>query len=101
MEYSSSPIYPKGTVIDGLKVFEKCANFFVARTDKLREVGWDPQLKRLDHADFYTRAFGRLVTVFDPEIELLHTPTHFDRHYLKIRHNYSQDAIALNRRYRS
>ena len=99
MDYSRTPIYPKGTFIDGLKVFEKCANFFVARTDKLREVGWDPQLKRLDHADFYTRALGRLVTVFDPGIELLHTPTHFDQHYLKIRHNYSQDAVVLNRRY--
>ncbi|MEE4263348.1 MAG: glycosyltransferase [Desulfobacteraceae bacterium] len=99
MNYHRPPIYPKGAVIDGLTVYEKCANFFVARTEKLREVGWDPQLKRLDHADFYTRAYGRLVTVFDPEIELLHTPTHFDQHYLKIRHNYSQDAIVLNRRY--
>jgi hypothetical protein len=99
MDYSRTPIYPKGTIIDGLKVFEKCANFFIARTDKLRMVSWDPKLKRLDHADFYTRAYGRLVTVFDPGIELLHTPTHFDQHYLQIRHNYSQDAIVLNRRY--
>lgn len=99
MNYDRPPLHSKGVVIDGLTVYEKCANFFIARTDKLHEVGWDPQLKRLDHADFYTRAFGRLVTVFDPEIELLHTPTHFDQHYLKIRHNYSQDAIVLNRRY--
>ncbi|MEM7193622.1 MAG: glycosyltransferase [Pseudomonadota bacterium] len=99
MNYQSNPLYEKGTEIDGLKVFEKCANFFVARTDKLKSVGWDPNLKRLDHADFYTRARGKITTVFDPDMELLHDQTHFDQNYLKVRHDYSQDSKVLNDRY--
>jgi len=99
MEYRVAPIYEKGTNIGGLKVFEKCANFFVARTESLRSVGWDIELKRLDHADFYTRARGKLTTVFDPCVELLHDQTHFDQHYLKIRHDYSKDSFVLNKRY--
>ncbi len=99
MDYSRKPLYAKGEIIDGLSVYEKCSNFFIARTQKMREISWDNQLKRLDHADFYTRAYGRLVVVFDPEIELLHTPTHFDLNYLTVRHDYSQDAIVLNKRY--
>lgn len=99
MDYSATPIHKKGTVIDGLEVFEKCANFFVARTDKLKSVGWDAGLKRLDHADFFTRARGKLTTVFDPKIELLHDQTHFDENYLVIRHDYSQDTYVLNKRY--
>lgn len=99
MDYSVNPVYEKGTVIDGLAVFEKCANFFVARTEKLKYVGWDVDLKRLDHADFFTRARGKITTVFDPDIELLHDQTHFDQNYLSIRHDYSQDSYVLNKRY--
>ena len=99
MDYRNPPIYEKGTVIDKLIVFEKCANFFIARTEKLKLVGWDSSLKRLDHADFFTRARGKLTTVFDPDIELLHDVTHFDQNYLKIRHDYSQDSFVLNKRY--
>jgi glycosyltransferase involved in cell wall biosynthesis len=99
MDYSAEPLHEKGTIIDGLTVFEKCANFFVARTEKLKLVGWDANLKRLDHADFFTRARGKLTTVFDPEIELLHDQTHFDQNYLAIRHDYSQDSFVLNKRY--
>lgn len=101
MDYSAKPIYEKGTLINGLVVFEKCANFFVARTERLRQVGWDVGLKRLDHADFFTRARGKITTVFDPNIELLHDQTHFDQHYLSIRHDYSQDSFVLNKRYPS
>ena len=43
---------PKGTDINGLIVYEKTANFWLGRTDRIRQVGWDPRLKRLDHADF-------------------------------------------------
>ena len=99
MDYSAIPNHEKGTIIDGLMVFEKCSNFFIARTEKLRIVGWDSALKRLDHADFYTRARGRITSVFDPDIELLHDQTHFDQNYLKIRHDYSQDSLVLSKRY--
>ena len=101
MDYSVEALYEKGTVIDELVVFEKCANFFVARTGRLKLVGWDAHLKRLDHADFFTRARGKLVTVFDPQIALLHDQTRFDQNYLKIRHDYSKDSLVLSKRYPS
>ena len=99
MDYSQTPLFEKGTMIDDLRVYEKCANFFIANTEKLKTVGWDKSLKRLDHADFYTRARGKLTAVFDPQIDLLHDQTHFDENYLSMRHEYSQDSYVLSKRY--
>jgi len=101
MDYSNSPIHEKGEDINGLKVYEKCANFFIANTEKFKTVGWDAKLKRLDHADLYTRARGKLTVVFDPSIELLHDTSHFDQNYLLFRHDYKQDSVVLNKRYPS
>ncbi len=90
---------PKGTDINGLIVYEKTANFWLGRTDRIRQVGWDPRLKRLDHADFFTRAKGQIISVYNPVMEVLHAPTHFNEDYLKIRHDYKQDTQVLADRY--
>ncbi|MGE5186558.1 MAG: glycosyltransferase, partial [Acidobacteriota bacterium] len=78
----AQPLVPIGSTLDGLLVCDKVANFYLARTERLRLVGWDPQLKRIDHADFFTRALGTLVTVFDPELRCFHAQTPFDRAYM-------------------
>lgn len=90
---------PKGTDINGLIVYEKTANFWLGRTDRIRQVGWDPRLKRLDHSDFFTRAKGQIISVYNPVMEVLHAPTHFNEDYLKIRHDYKQDTRVLAERY--
>lgn len=92
-------IVRKGTVIDDLVVYEKTANFWLGRTDKIRLVAWDKTLKRLDHADFFTRAKGILTTVYNPQMQILHAPTHFNQRYLRVRHNYRQDSKILRDRY--
>ncbi len=96
----SEPLVPIGTTIGGLRVCDKVANFYVARTDRLRLVGWDPRLKRIDHADFFTRALGVLVSVFDPELRCLHAQTPFDRAYMTYRTDDHPDRVLLAARWR-
>ena len=35
-------------------------NFFMAHTDKVRQIGWDNELKLAEHTDFFLRAKGKL-----------------------------------------
>lgn len=91
---------PEGSSIGGLPVYDKVANFFIARTDRIRLVGWDPQLKRVDHADFFTRSKGILTTVCNSRMKCLHAKTPFDAAYMKKREDVAEDLRILQRRYR-
>jgi len=95
----AQPLVPIGSTIDGLLVCDKVANFYLARTDRLRLVGWTPELKRIDHADFFTRALGVLVSVFDPELRCLHAQTPFDAHYMSHRTDDHADRAILAARW--
>jgi len=95
----AAPVVPLGSLLGGVVVRDKVPNFFVARTDRLRLVDWDPKLKRLDHADFFTRARGVLVSTYDDEFRCLHAPTPFDRNYMKSRLDIEGDAALLHERY--
>jgi len=97
---SAQPLVPIGSTIDGLLVCDKVSNFYLARTDRLRLVGWTPELKRIDHADFFTRALGVLVTVFDPSLRALHAQTPFDAHYMAHRNDDHADRAILAARWR-
>ena len=90
---------PPGSEIDGLPVYDKVANFFIAHPKRLRLVGWDERLKRLDHADFFTRAKGVLTTVFNHSFKVLHAQTPFDREYMKKRDDMDQDHAILYDKY--
>uniref|UniRef100_A0A8V5GX61 Glycosyltransferase 2-like domain-containing protein n=1 Tax=Melopsittacus undulatus TaxID=13146 RepID=A0A8V5GX61_MELUD len=46
--------FPSCVVTDGV------VNFFMARTDKVREVGFDPRLRRVAHLEFFLDALGLL-----------------------------------------
>jgi len=96
---TAKSVLPAGSEIGGLTVHDKVANFYVARTESIRKVGWDPAIKRIDHADFFTRAKGVLVTVFDPAFKILHARTPFDRAYLKKRYDLDRDREVLRRKY--
>jgi len=95
----ASPILPKGSEVAGMKVLDKVPNFYIARTERLRRVGWDPRIKRIDHADFFTRAKGVLVTVFNPTFKILHAQTPFNDRYLQKRYDVAQDRAILYKRY--
>ena len=93
------PRTPLGSQVAGLRVVDKVPTFFVARRERLRLVGWDPRLKRTDHADFFTRALGTLTTVFNPDLECLHARTPFDRHYMRKRMDLAESLEILEERY--
>lgn len=94
------PVLPSGTRIGILEVHDKVAsNIFIARTDSVRKVGWDPKVKRLDHADFYTRAKGRLTSVHNPELQALHVRNPFNAAYLDFRLDLEEDYAYLRRKY--
>ncbi|KAL1775375.1 hypothetical protein HispidOSU_024134 [Sigmodon hispidus] len=46
--------FPSCVVTDGV------VNFFLARTDKVREVGFDPRLNRVAHLEFFVDGLGSL-----------------------------------------
>jgi hypothetical protein len=96
---SAAPILPPGTLVGGLPVHDKVANFFLARAGRLRLVDWDPTLKRLDHADFFARARGVLTSVHHPHLRCLHVPTPFDAAYMACRLDVAGDAALLRERY--
>jgi glycosyltransferase involved in cell wall biosynthesis len=93
------PIVPIGSSIDGLLVCDKVANFYLARTERLRLVGWDAALRRIDHADFFTRALGVLVTVFDERLRCIHAQTPFDARYMAHRLDHERDRALLAARW--
>jgi glycosyltransferase involved in cell wall biosynthesis len=97
--YERPPSAPIGSTLGGLLVAERVSNFFLARRDRLALVPWDPQLKRLDHTDFFTRAYGVLTTVFNPELRALHIRTPFDAKYMASRLDFAADRRLLADRY--
>ena len=86
---------PADTVIDGLPVLYKVPQFFVARTDRMRLVRWDNRLKRVDHNDFFTRAYGTLLTVFDRQFTCLHAQPKFNAPYQAFRRDVGADLSYL------
>ncbi|MDO5737283.1 MAG: glycosyltransferase [Propionibacteriaceae bacterium] len=97
--YRGEPVLPLGTVVDGLPVLFKVPQFFIARTDRLRMVGWDDSLKRVDHNDFFTRAYGILLTVHDEGFYCLHAQPKFDEHYQSFRRDTDADFRYLHRKW--
>jgi Glycosyl transferase family 2 len=60
--------------IDGILRYDMCHNFFAARTDRIRDLRWDNDLKVGEHTDFFLRAKGRLRVGVNPTTSVLHLP---------------------------
>ena len=71
--------------IDGLPVYDRVAQFWVARTQRVRAHGWEPRLKLAEHSEFFWRAQGKLTCVFDARFTVLHAKTPFDEAYMRKR----------------
>lgn len=85
-------IIPHLTEIDETHVVVgKAPNIFIARTEKIREVGYDDNIRMIDHNEFFCRAAGNLVSTLDPTSYVLHYHNWFDRHYQKYRSDYKGD----------
>ena len=96
---SRRSVLPAGSRIAGLEVCDKIPNFYIARTERLKLVGWDRRIKRIDHADFFTRAKGVLVTVYNPAFKVLHAQTPFLDAYLQKRYDINEDKRILQLKY--
>ncbi len=96
---TAKPVRPLGSYIGPFPVFDKAPNFYIARTERLLLVNWDPKIKRLDHADFFTRARGVLTTVHNRNLRCLHVQTPFDTHYMDYRNDLKADINLLRKRY--
>jgi Glycosyl transferase family 2 len=96
---AARPPVALGSRLGGLEVVDKVPTFYLARRERLALVPWDPELKRMDHADFFTRALGLLTTVLNPEIKCLHARTPFDAEYMRRRLDLVADSEILAERY--
>lgn len=92
-------LYLKGSKIGPYPVYDKVPNFYIARTERLRLVDWDPRIKRIDHAEFFTRAKGVLTTVMNNRLRCLHANTPFDRHYMKYREDHREDMKVIHQKF--
>lgn len=98
--YEGAPRLVEGTIVDGLPVYYKVPNFYVARTDAVRAVRYDDRLRRVDHNDFFTSAYGRLACVHDRALVCLHAHSHFDPHYQAFRMDTAADLAYLGEKWR-
>lgn len=96
---AAAPTYHPGTLIGDLPTLNKVANFFLARTDRLRLVEWDSNLKLVEHADFFTRAKGILTTVYNKNLRCLHARTPFDKTYMGKRNDFLPYVVYLQKKY--
>jgi glycosyltransferase involved in cell wall biosynthesis len=92
-------LIPAGNRIGGLEVCDKVPQFYVARTTKVKALGWDPDIKCLDHLPFFNRARGVLVTVFSTKMSVLHARTPFDAHYAPKRYDLAGDRKVISEKY--
>jgi len=92
-------IMSDGSSIGGMAVQDKVANFYIGRTESIKRVGWDNRIKRLDHSDFFTRAKGVLISVFNPEFKVLHAQTPFNKMYMDKRNAYEDDQKIIYQKY--
>lgn len=84
-------IIPHKTKIEDYFVVGKPPNIFIARTDSLRKVGYDKNIRMIDHHEFFLRASGEIVSCFEPCSFVYHRHDFSDKHYLKYRSDYQGD----------
>ena len=96
---SGEPRIPFGTVIDDQVVVGKVAQVYLARTESLRKVGWDENLRMVDHRDFFSRASGVLVSVQHDGVVAYHAQTPFDAKYARYREDVAADFAYLGRKW--
>ena len=82
-------------------VVGKSPNTFVARTDKIKEIGYDDNIRMIDHNEFFYRAAGNIVSVLDKTAFVLHFRNWFDTHYNKYRSDYQGDVVYIREKMRN
>uniref|UniRef100_A0A8C5P6R8 Beta-1,4 N-acetylgalactosaminyltransferase n=1 Tax=Leptobrachium leishanense TaxID=445787 RepID=A0A8C5P6R8_9ANUR len=89
--------FPNCVVSDGV------VNFFLARTEKLLQVGFDPRLSRIGHLEFFIDGLGKLhvgscddvIVDHASKIHLPWTKKEIDTKYEKFRYPDSSDSLDV------
>ena len=79
-------------------VLGKVANIYLARTDKLKEVGFDPKIKVIDHDEFFWRAAGVITSAIALDTVVFHRHNPYDRKYNSYRADYRNDLDYIKRK---
>ncbi len=77
----AEPKTPLGRMLGENMIVDKVQNYFIARTESIRQVRWNNDLKVLEHTEFFTRARGRITTAYRDDMLVLHAKTPFDIAY--------------------
>lgn len=72
-------------VVDGFPIFDFVPNFFVARTNALKKVRWDEELKIQEHMDYFWRARGILKCTYLPYFSSINSNAREEGEYKKYR----------------
>jgi len=94
MKNSVKPlIIPHMTRIDkNHYIVGKISNVFLVHTDKYRMIGYDDNIKRIDHHEFFYRAAGTIVSAMDTSAFVFHYHNWFDKKYSSFRDDVSTDV---------
>lgn len=79
-------------------VLGKVANIYLARTNKMREVGFDPEIKVIDHHEFFWRAAGIMTSAVALDTVVFHRHDPYNRNYNLHRSDYSADLKYIKRK---
>lgn len=91
---------PHGTWIDcDHVVLGKVPNIFLVRTEAYRSVGYDDNIRMIDHQDFFFRAAGNLVSVLDESSFVLHYHNRLNRYYQRFREDVEGDRRYIRWKY--
>lgn len=86
-------LIPHMTQLDDVHyVVGKCANVFLCRTEKIKQIGYDNQIRMIDHNEFFYRAAGNLVSAMDISAWVFHYHNLFDMQYQKYRNDCQGDV---------
>lgn len=98
--YRKDMIIPCMTAIDSEHtVVAKSPNIFIARTRDIRQIGWDDNIRMIDHNEFFYRAAGRIVSVVAPKAVIFHRHNPFNREYKEYRSDYLGDLEYIKNKH--
>lgn len=72
-------------------ILGKVANIYLVRTEKLKKVGFDPEIKVIDHHEFFWRAAGVITSAAALDTVVFHRHDPYNRKYNLYRSDYRKD----------
>ncbi|KAI9523740.1 hypothetical protein NQZ68_025462 [Dissostichus eleginoides] len=87
-KFHSLPGYPQCSLVSGV------VNFFLARTDAVQRVRFDPNLKRVAHSEFFMDGLGSLMVTTCGHVAIGHQRKTKEKGYMRFRKPAKSDAIS-------